>query len=436
MSKIRTQTAKMNRFFQYLKNKLSLPENVDLFFLFLRLFTVVGGVIWYVIAPLDPETRNTFTWILFFYTAYSTAVYLAIYRWRQAIRAIYLTTLGVDLIFVSILVRYLDHLAGSFFIAFYLLVAIHSYYFGLRIGLMTAFFSALLYGFNYFDLAGYVSLPWPEFVLRVTFLFLIGLALGLLAEQEKGVRQKIQDLNRELARKNSVLEQTYRHLSIGKLIGDIAEGINGPCGVMAVRSELLMDDAKEKALPQAFLQSLEVINKCSHQIALVIRSLLSLSKHTNFEMTVLNLNQLVEEDLVLMDRQFKAKGIKLDRHLTPNLPSVKGDPYELKGVLINIITNAMDALPEGGTIRITTQRDLLDGGFVECTVADNGTGIDEEHLENIFNPFFTTKQQTGGVGLGLSTSLSVMKKHNGLLKVKSKRGQGSEFSLSLPPNPS
>ncbi len=424
----------MARFFDGLKSKLHLPGNVDLFFLFLRLFTIAGGVLWYLVVPLDPATRDTFAWILLVYSLYSAGVYLAIYRWAHAIRVIYLTTLGVDLFFVFMLVRHLDHLAGSFFIAFYLLVAIHSYYFGLRIGLVTAFLSVLLYGFNYISLTGHLVLPWPEFVLRVTFLFLIALSLGLLAEQEKGIRRKIEDLNRELARKNTVLEQTYRHLSIGKLIGDIAEGINGPCGVMAVRSEVLTQEARELGLSQSFVKGLEVINKSSHQIGMVIKSLLSLSKHTSFDMAVLDLNQLIEENLLLMDRQFRAKGIKLEKRLAPNLPAVKGDPYELKGVLINIITNAMDALPQGGTIKITTQLDSPDGGFVECNIADNGTGIDEGQLEKIFNPFFTTKQQTGGVGLGLSTSLSVMKKHNGLLKVKSTRGEGSTFSLSLPPS--
>jgi signal transduction histidine kinase len=92
----------------------------------------------------------------------------------------------------------------------------------------------------------------------------------------------------------------------------------------------------------------------------------------------------------------------------------------------------MDSLTGGGTIRVSTHCDLKNGRDVVCTVSDNGKGIPEEHQERIFNPFFTTKDKTGGIGLGLSTSLSVMKKHNGIITVKSKLGEGSAFSLALP----
>ncbi|TAK08334.1 HAMP domain-containing histidine kinase [bacterium] len=103
-------------------------------------------------------------------------------------------------------------------------------------------------------------------------------------------------------------------------------------------------------------------------------------------------------------------------------------------VLINLIGNGVDALRNGGTITIATQIDSnsKDGGEVTCTITDNGTGIPEENLQRIFNPFFTTKRNTGGIGLGLSISLSVMKKHNGLITVRSKLGEGSTFKISLP----
>jgi two-component system NtrC family sensor kinase len=246
------------------------------------------------------------------------------------------------------------------------------------------------------------------------------------------MRKKLEELNRELSRKNSILEQTYQHLSIGKLIGEIAQGINSPCGIMAARSEVLMQDAKDRGLAEEFVKGLEVINKYSYQVAQVIRSLLSFSKQKGFEMKPLDLNHLVEETLLLVERESKERGVKVEKGLTSGLPPIMGDPYELKGVLINLISNAMDAVSQGGTIGITTQLASVDNGVVECTITDNGSGISEENRDRIFNPFFTTKDNAGGIGLGLSTSLSVMKKHNGLITVKSKPGEGSSFSLSLP----
>lgn len=418
--------------FDSIKRKLPLPDTVDFYFLFLRLFTIAGGLLWYLIVPHDPGRREILAWFLSLYTVYSCLLYVGIFRWPKAIRSFYLTTLGVDLIFVFTLVRYVGQLWGSFFLAFYLLVAIHSFYFGFRIGLGAALLSSILYSAVYFDLAGFSLVTWPDFLLRITFLFLIALSLGLLAEREKRERIKVDQLNLELARKNSMLEQTYQHLSIGKLIGEISGSIDSPCGIMALRSEVLGQEARERGLPEEFIRGLEVIKKCSHQVAQVSKSLLTLSKQKGFEMKLLDLNQLVEENLLLMERGLKERGIKVEKRLVPRLPPIKGDPYELKGVLINLISNAMDALPQGGTIGITTQLSPADGGVVECTVTDNGTGIPEENLERIFNPFFTTKQNTGGIGLGLSMSLSVMKKHNGLITVKSKSGEGSSFSLSLP----
>jgi signal transduction histidine kinase len=415
-----------------LKRISPLPENIDSFFLLLRLSALLAGVLWYFMAPHSAAQGEILVWLLGSYAFYSCVLYAAIFRWPGAIRYFYLTTLAIDLGFVFTLVHYVGYLQQSFFIGFYLIAAIHSFYFGLRIGLLTALLGSLLYTKIYFDLAGWLVIPWPDFLLRITFLFLISLALGLLAEREKGMRAKVEELNRELARKNAILEQSYRHLSIGRLIGEIAEGINSPCGLMALRSEVLMEEAKEQRLPAEFIGGLELINRCSHEVAQIIKSLLNFSKHEGFEKKLLDLNEVVEETLLLTQGEFEERGLRVQKELTPGLPNVLGDSSELKGVLINLISNAMDALPDGGTIGVATRCDFRNGREVICTVTDNGKGIPEEYQERIFNPFFTTKDKTGGIGLGLSTSLSVMKKHNGMITVKSRPGQGSAFSLALP----
>jgi len=390
-----------------------------------------------LVAPYGAGEQWILAWMLVAYIVYSCLLYAGVFYRPKAIRGFYLTTLLVDLIFVFALVHFIGQLAGSFFIAFYLLVAIHSFYFGLGVALAAAFVSSALYGWIYLERSGFALIPWPDFLLRITFLFLIAVSMALLANREKRLRKEVEELNRDLSRKNAILEQTYRHLSIGKLIGEIAEGINSPCGVMAIRSELLIEQAKENSFPEEFIKGLEVINRSSHQVAKVIKSLLTFSKQKSFEMKQLDLNELIEETLLLMENEFKERNVKAERRLDAELPPVLGDAYELQGVLINLINNGLDAIGNGGggTVRIATAIAQSDAKEILCTITDSGMGIPENKLEEIFNPFFTTKHNEDGIGLGLSTSLGVMKKHNGSITVTSKPGAGSTFSLSFPFSP-
>lgn len=415
-----------------LRRKLPLADTVDLYFLLLRFLTVAGGAGYYFFTGSDYSAHQVFVRFFPFYLLYSGLLYAAIFRWPGAIRAFYLIALVADMLFIFLLILFVGLSVGSFFIAFYLLAAIHAFYFGLRVGLGAALAASLLYGYAYLVLDGPSLIPWPDFFVRVAFLFLIALSLGLLAQREKQARRTVEALNLELARKNSVLEQAYRHLSIGKLVGEISASINSPCGILAARSEVLTQEAKERELPPEFIKGLEVIKRCSYQVAQVTRTLSVLSKQKSFEMKSLDLNQLIEENLLMMERGLTERGIKVATTLAPRLPPIWGDAYELKGVLINLLSNAMDALPQGGAIDIATRLGSADERSVECIVTDNGAGIPEENLDKIFNPFFTTKQDTGGIGLGLSTSLGVLKKHNGIITVKSRLGQGSSFSFSLP----
>jgi len=419
-----------------LQGRLALPEAADIYFLFLRLLTIFGGLVWFLVAPYGPNEQWILAWTLVAYIVYSCLLYAGVFYRPKAIRAFYLTTLLVDLIFVFALVHFIGQLAGSFFIAFYLLVAIHSFYFGLGVALAAAFVSSALYGWIFLERSGFALVPWPDFLLRITFLFLTAVSMALLANREKRLRKEVEELNRDLSRKNAILEQTYRHLSIGKLIGEIAEGINSPCGITAIRSELLIEQAKENRLPEEFIKGLEVINRSSHQVAKVIKSLLTFSKQKSFEMKPLNLNELIEETLLLMENEFKERNIKAEKRLESALPPVFGDAYELQGVFIHLINNGLDAIRNGGgTVRIATAIAQSDAKEIVCTITDNGVGIPENKLEEIFNPFFTTKHSEDGIGLGLSTSLGVMKKHNGSITVKSKPGAGSTFSLTFPFSP-
>ncbi|MFQ5853362.1 MAG: hypothetical protein ACE5JU_22610, partial [Candidatus Binatia bacterium] len=208
------------------KNILSRLAALDLWFLGLRLVTFLVGVAWYILVPYDPNTQSILGLLLSGFAGYTVLLYAGIFLWPKKIRGFYLLTLAMDLLFIFLALRYVTQLQGSFFIAFYLLVGLHSFYFGPLIGLTAATVASCLYAylFIYFD----YPLPFPDLLLRTSFLFLVATVFGLVALKERADRERIERLNRDLSHRNMVLQQTYRFLSIGKLIPTIAERINNP----------------------------------------------------------------------------------------------------------------------------------------------------------------------------------------------------------------
>jgi signal transduction histidine kinase len=140
-------------------------------------------------------------------------------------------------------------------------------------------------------------------------------------------------------------------------------------------------------------------------------------------------NQVVEETLLLIEKQLLREQIALERCLASDLPKVMGSPNHLEQVLLNLITNARDAMTVGDRLRVES-RMSRDGARVQIVIADTGKGIPAELAERIFDPFFTTK--AGGTGLGLSISYGIIKEHGGTLEVESEVGKGATFTIGLP----
>jgi two-component system NtrC family sensor kinase len=143
----------------------------------------------------------------------------------------------------------------------------------------------------------------------------------------------------------------------------------------------------------------------------------------------LDVNQVIEEILFLIEKQLLKERISLERCLAPELPKVMGSANHLGQVLLNLLTNAREAMPVGGSLRVESRLGS-DGDDIEILIADTGKGIPEEHLEQIFDPFFTTRE--GGTGLGLSISYGIVKEHGGALNVQSEVGKGTTFTITLP----
>jgi PAS domain S-box-containing protein len=244
----------------------------------------------------------------------------------------------------------------------------------------------------------------------------------------KGAVLVIEDVTSRVALERQV-RQAEKLAALGTLSAGLAHEINNPLGVITSRVEVVLLEAAGMEIPKQLLEDLRVIDKHAHRAARIAQGLLSFSRQSAWRLAPLDVNQVIEEILFLIEKQLSKERIRLDRCLTPGLPKVMGSANHLEQVLLNLLTNAREAMPAGGNIRVES-RPGMDGDDIEILIADTGNGIPEEHLERIFDPFFTTRE--GGTGLGLSISYGIVKEHGGTLNVQSDVGKGTTFTITLP----
>ncbi len=190
-------------------------------------------------------------------------------------------------------------------------------------------------------------------------------------------------------------------------------------------------------------QMLTLVESNARRGATLVKQVLSFARGYKGERTIIQVQYLIAEIIQIAQQTFP-KSIELSTVIPEDIWAVVGDTAQLHQVLMNLILNARDALPDGGNIKISAENKLIDeaytrmnihakvGHYIVITVADNGIGIPPEILDRIFEPFFTTKEVNAGTGLGLSTVLGIIRSHDGFIKVSSNVGKGSKFNLFLP----
>ena len=233
----------------------------------------------------------------------------------------------------------------------------------------------------------------------------------------------------ELKAAQEYLVQTERQRALAEMAGGVAHDFNNVLSVVLGRAQLALEDVKEPKLKK----SLQVIEQSAYDAANMVRRLQEFTGATVGEkLETLDLNQVVKSALKMVETrraENQVNGVKID--IDADLGEVyivEGNPAELRGVLVNIIFNAMDALPQGGRIAVKTARE---DSWVLLSISDTGTGMTEEVEKRIFDPFFTTKGSRGS-GLGLSASHGIISKHGGSIEVDSTLGKGSTFYIRLP----
>ena len=236
------------------------------------------------------------------------------------------------------------------------------------------------------------------------------------------------------------LRQAQKMEAVGHLAGGIAHEFNNYLGIIMGYSDLMEEEQGEN---ESLRLGLTEIKGATQKAASLTRQLLAFSRKQLIEPTVLDLNASVWEAHKLLRRLIPAN-IDVIPVLHPDLGKVKADPAQIQQILINLVVNARDAMPQGGKISIETAGVVLDeefssryfdvipGDYVMISVSDNGEGIDPETLPHIFEPFFTTKKVGQGTGLGLSTTYGIVKQSGGHITVASVRGRGTTFRIYFP----
>ncbi len=226
------------------------------------------------------------------------------------------------------------------------------------------------------------------------------------------------------------LSQSEKLSSIGLLAAGVAHEVNTPLAVISSYAQMLSKqvhgDEKKAAL-------LEKITRQTFRASEIVNSLLNFSRTSSTEFTSVDINRVIQDTLTLLEHQFKTARIKVDQNLYATLPPIYGNTGKLQQVFLNLFLNAKDAMPAGGTLSIAT----LNGHNVEVKVADTGSGIAQEHIHRIYDPFFTTKNKpktghSGGTGLGLSVTYGIIQEHAGKIRVESRPGEGTTFTMEFP----
>ena len=237
----------------------------------------------------------------------------------------------------------------------------------------------------------------------------------------------------QLQRQRETLYQTEKLAALGTLSAGIAHEMNNPLGIITSRIEVMLLDAEEHNLSTQVLEDLQVLHRATQRVARIATNLRSFARQTPREHARVDLNAVVQETLLLMQKPLEVDGIRLTTRLDPALAPILGDASTLQQVLLNLVTNAREAMASGGEIRIETSSAVAPAGWVQLVIDDTGPGISPEELSKVFDPFYTTKKT--GTGLGLSVSYGIIQDHHGTVDVQSVPGRGTTFVLAFPAAP-
>ena len=245
-----------------------------------------------------------------------------------------------------------------------------------------------------------------------------------MLDDNNQVRGRLEERIAELKRAQNMLLQSEKLASLGRLAADIAHEVNNPLMIISGNAQLsLMNESVNAEVKN----NLQIIMEESQKAKSIMHRLLKFAKPSKDEIKKVNINESLESTVSVLEKQFQLENIEIKREYGDNLAVIPIDEQLMQEVFTNLMNNAKEAMPSGGTITIKTS---LDGDYLRIDFKDTGLGMPEEIKKRLFEPFFTSKEQ--GTGLGLSICFGIVKAHNGELNIESKLNQGTIATIMLP----
>jgi two-component system NtrC family sensor kinase len=234
----------------------------------------------------------------------------------------------------------------------------------------------------------------------------------------------------ELSHREEAMVQSHKLRAVGTLTAGVAHELNNPLNNITLTAGLLEEDYNSLSDGERREMASDLVDQ-AQRAQKIVRNLLDFAREGEKKTERLDVEQILDETIELAGNQVRISGVKIVKQLPENLPQVHCDRQKLCQVFLNLFLNAVDAMPEGGTMTLSAERAGVPG-LLAVHVADTGKGIPEHILPLVFDPFFTTKPTGKGTGLGLSVSLGLVRSYGGDIQAASKVGEGSTFTVLLP----
>lgn len=341
-----------------------------------------------------------------------------------------------------------------------------SFFTGVHDAIRTLFFIPIIYAALLFRIRGSLSAsfaffcvvlprallfsPYSDPLLRpllfVFFAVLISLLLAAqlnLVEKEKKARAELSQLHQEfvenrqrfemrLMEQQEQLIQAEKLTSLGQMAASVAHEVNNPLSGVLLYTQLLIKKIKgDNIAKETVLDNLSKMESELIRSTKLIRNLLDFARQSPPTLSEVNVNDILNRAIDLAAYSADKQHIQVIKEFGPSLPKLMADFDQLQQVFTNLILNAIQAMPEGGRLTLRTS---TGNGELKIEVQDTGCGISPQNMPKLFTPFFTTKKEVKGVGLGLAVSLGIIQRHRGRIEVQSKEREGTTFTIRLPLN--
>jgi two-component system NtrC family sensor kinase len=261
------------------------------------------------------------------------------------------------------------------------------------------------------------------------FMDFMGVPLKGKSGQVEGLLCIIEETTDRVKTRAKLMQET-KISAIGRLAAGAAHELNNPLTTVTGFAELILDTLPKDS-PE--YEDMTLVLKEAHRARSVVRRLLDFSRQSEVLWMEVDINELLSNVLALVHHMAQTSGVDVRVELWDELPRIRADRNQMQQVFLNLIHNAIQAMPKGGQLVLRTQVGQREAHpWIAVNVQDNGEGIKAEDLDKVFEPFFTTKPTGVGTGLGLSVSYGIVSDHGGYIDVESREGVGSTFTVWLP----